>query len=289
MGVAESSAGNENAVRIMSIHKSRGLEFPIVFVSGLSKKFNKQDARERIALHPELGLGVDAIDPKRRIKIPTIRKKMIQKQIELESLGEELRVLYVALTRAKEKLIMTVTLGDAAKTMVSLSEEKEYCKRGTYESLCTGTSFLDWILQVSAGEQLPYEVSTVSVESLVEKKIEQILQHSYNYGALREKQAEIPEWLKEKFSYVYPYEKEMNIPGKVSVSELKKEAMDEMVLEMFEEPETVPYVPAFLREERKGTGAERGTAYHRVMECIDLSKIMHSDEVKEQIAQLVVS
>ena len=104
MGVAESSAGNENAVRIMSIHKSKGLEFPIVFVSGLSKKFNKQDARERIALHPELGLGVDAIDPKRRIKIPTIRKKMIQKQIELESLGEELRVLYVALTRAKEKI-----------------------------------------------------------------------------------------------------------------------------------------------------------------------------------------
>ena len=289
MGVAESSAGNENAVRIMSIHKSKGLEFPIVFVSGLSKKFNKQDARERIALHPELGLGVDAIDPKRRIKIPTIRKKMIQKQIELESLGEELRVLYVALTRAKEKLIMTGALGDAAKTMVSLSEEKGYCKRGTYESLCTGTSFLDWILQVSAGEQLPYEVSTVSVESLVEKKIEQILQYSYNYGALREKQAEIPEWLKEKFSYVYPYEKEMNIPGKVSVSELKKEAMDEMVLEMFEEPEAVPYVPAFLREERKGTGAERGTAYHRVMECIDLSKIRHSDEVKEQIAQLVVS
>ena len=87
----------------MSIHKSKGLEFPVVFVCGLGRNFNKQDTRSRMVLHPELGIGIDWIDGERRIKTPTILKRAIAKQIELENLGEELRVLYVALTRAKEQ------------------------------------------------------------------------------------------------------------------------------------------------------------------------------------------
>lgn len=287
MGEAESGAGNENAVRVMSIHKSKGLEFPIVFVSGLAKKFNKQDARERIALHPELGLGVDAIDPEKRVKIPTIRKKMIQKQIELESLGEELRVLYVALTRAREKLIMTGAMNDAADKLLAISREKQFCRRGSYESLCGGAGFLDWILQASAGENPPYEINIVSIDSLVGKKVEQTLLQTYDYEELRGKKAEVSEYLDEKFSYEYPHQKEMNIPGKVSVSDLKKEAMEEAVPEMFEEPEIIPYIPAFLREKRKESAAERGTAYHRVLECMDLSGIRHSEPVKERIEALV--
>ena len=288
MGEAESGAGNENAVRIMSIHKSKGLEFPIVFVSGLAKKFNKQDTRERIALHPQLGLGLDVIDPKMRMKMPTLRKKMIQKQIELESLGEELRILYVALTRAREKLIMTGALEDAENRLLEILKEKQFAERGSYESLCTAGGFLDWILQASAGDDLPYEIKVVSVESLVEKKVEQALLQAYDYAALREKKSEASEQLNEKFSYEYPQEKEMSIPGKVSVSELKKEAMEEAVLEMFEEPEMIPYIPVFLREERKGNAAERGTAYHRVLECMDLAGIRHSDQVKERMEELVL-
>lgn len=286
-GVAESSVGNENAVRIMSIHKSKGLEFPIVFVSGLAKKFNKQDARERIAMHSDLGLGCDAIDPERRIKLPTLHKKMIQKQIELESLGEELRVLYVALTRAKEKLIMTGTLKNAPEEVLGLARERELCQRGRYESLCGGSSFLDWILQVSAGETAPFEMTYVTVESLVEKKVQKALETQYDHAALRSKKTEVSESLKEKFEYQYPYQDETNIPGKVSVSELKKAAMEEETLELFEEPEIVPYIPAFLREERKGSATERGTAYHRIAECMDLSGIRHSDQVKERMSVLV--
>ncbi len=286
-GVAESSAGNENAVRIMSIHKSKGLAFPIVFVSGLAKKFNKQDARERIAMHPDLGLGCDAIDPKKRIKIPTLHKKMIQKQIELEGLGEELRVLYVALTRVREKLIMTGALKNAVGEAAALAEEKELCKRGRYESLCSGGSFLDWILEASAGEAVPFAINFLTVEALVEKKVEQALEQTYDYAALRNKKAEIPEGLREKFTYEYPHRKEMSIPGKVSVSELKKAAMEEAVLEMFEEPEIVPYIPVFLREERKGSATERGTAYHRILECMDLSEIRHSEQVKERMEVLI--
>lgn len=287
-GVAESSAGNENAVRIMSIHKSKGLEFPIVFVSGLAKRFNKQDARERIAMHPDLGLGTDAIDPEKRIKVPTLHKKMIQKQIELESLGEELRVLYVALTRAKEKMVMTASLKNAAEEVQKLVREKEYCERGRYESLCGGGSFLDWILEVSGGEKTPFAWRFVTLESLTQKKVEQAVLQQYDYAALRMEKGEVSEELQERFSYSYPHMAEMSIPGKVSVSELKKAAVEEDVREMFEEPEIVPYIPAFLREERKGSATERGTAYHRIMECMDLSGIRHSNQVKERIEQLVL-
>ena len=286
-GVAEGSAGNENAVRIMSIHKSKGLEFPIVFVSGSAKKFNKQDVRERIAMHPDLGLGTDAIDPERRIKMPTLHKKIIQKQIELESLGEELRVLYVALTRAKEKLIITGVLKNAFDEVEKISREKELCSRGRYESLCGGNSFLDWILQVSAGEETPFVWSYVTLDELVEKKTEQTLEQKYDYAGLRAENAEVPKKLKERFSYEYPYRDQRGIPGKVSVSELKKAAMEEDVREMFEEPQIIPYIPAFLREERKIGAAERGTAYHTVMECMDFEGIHHSDQVKKQIEALV--
>ena len=288
-GVAENSTGDENAVRIMSIHKSKGLEFPVVFVSGLSKKFNKQDAREKIAMHPELGLGLDAIDPEKRIKFPTLPKKVIQKQIELESLGEELRVLYVALTRAKEKLIMTGTMKNAAEEVNALLKEKEFCQRGVYESLCGGGSYLDWILQVSVGENPPFAICEVTVSDLARKKVERTLEEGYNYATLLNRKVEVSKELKERFSYVYPYQKEMEIPGKVSVSELKKEAMEEAVLELFEEPEIVPYVPAFLREERKISATERGTAYHRILECMDLEGIHHSDQVKERVENLVKS
>ena len=287
-GVAESTSGNENAVRIMSIHKSKGLEFPIVFVSGLSKKFNKQDSRERIAMHPKLGIGVDAIDPEKRIKLPTLSKKIIQKEIELESLAEELRVLYVALTRAREKLILTGALKNAAEVFGEHEREKHLLERGRYESLCGGSSFLDWILEALAGENPPLEVNIVTVESLVKAKIEQAVESRYDYEMLRGKKEEVPELLKERFEFQYPYQKDERIPGKVSVSELKMAAMEEEALQMFEEPEVIPYIPAFLREERKGSATERGTAYHRVLECMDLSGIRHSDQVKERMENLVL-
>lgn len=288
-GVAEGAAGNENAVQIMSIHKSKGLEFPIVFVAGLGKKFNKQDARERIAMHPELGLGTDAINPEKRMRIPTLQKKMIQKQIELESLGEELRVLYVALTRAKEKLIMTGALKNAEEEVLKIAGENAMCSRGRYESLCAGSCYLDWILQVSAGEHTTFTWNYIRAEELVQRTVEKALEKKYDYEAFRQKKADVPQSLKQRLEYEYAYKQELGISGKVSVSELKKAAMEEDVQEMFEEPEIVPYIPAFLREKRKIHGAERGTAYHRVLECMDLEGIRHSEQVKERIAQLVDS
>ena len=127
-GEADITASQENTVKIMSIHKSKGLEFPIVFVSGLGKLFNQQDARASLVIHPDLGIGADWIDTKRRTKAPTLLKKAVQRQIQLENLGEELRVLYVALTRAKEKLYLTGAVSRLEKRVEGLelikNEEK---------------------------------------------------------------------------------------------------------------------------------------------------------------------
>ena len=125
------------------------------------------------------------------------------------------------------------------------------------------------------------------MEDLVREKVVQELEKRYDYEALRAQKEPISETLQERFSYEYPYKHELAVAGKVSVSELKKAAMEEDVRELFEEPEIVPYIPAFLREERKNTGAERGTAYHRVLECIELSDVKHSDQIKERIDKMV--
>ena len=111
--VNQADAGN-GAVQIMTIHKSKGLEFPIVFAAGMGKQFNFQDINSRFLIHPDMGFGVDVILPEKRLILSTVHKQIIRRQLKRESLGEELRVLYVALTRAKEKLIITGTIAKLA-------------------------------------------------------------------------------------------------------------------------------------------------------------------------------
>src|SRR5699024_11019415 len=109
-GEASVLSENDDSVKIMSIHSSKGLEFPIVFVCGMGKQINMQDARDSIVLHPDLGIGAPCVDEKLRIRTKTLLQKAVQQEIALESLGEELRILYVALTRAKERLVLTGTV-----------------------------------------------------------------------------------------------------------------------------------------------------------------------------------
>ena len=142
---------NEDTVRIMSIHKSKGLEFPVVFVSGLGKRFNMTDANAGLVIHPDLGVGCNAIRPGLRIKAPSLMRQVIQKQLKLESLGEELRVLYVALTRAKERLILTGTVEKldqkAAQWHRLYGQPQERLPYGILES---ASSFWGWILPALA-------------------------------------------------------------------------------------------------------------------------------------------
>ncbi len=144
-GEASSDGEYSDAVRIMTIHKSKGLEFPVVFVSGMGKRWNNQDANSKVVLHADFGLGPEYIDAKLRVKSPTLMKRVIARSIILENEAEELRILYVALTRAKEKLILTGYQKGLEKKLIDLHVYEPQQKLLTYEKLTGAQSYLDWI------------------------------------------------------------------------------------------------------------------------------------------------
>ena len=296
-GEAELVGENEDAVNIMSIHKSKGLEFPVCFVSGMGKSFNKQDSRSKMILHPNLGVGLDIIEEDRRIKVPAFFKKVIARQTELESLGEELRVLYVAFTRAKEKLIITGCIKDEEM----LQQIREiYCgsnrKALNFKERAEAKTFLEWILPAAAASGSWDKVSYVTPWSMLEDEAaHQITEHV----SLRQRvqQAEevsdtLYEKIKEQLSYQYPHPDAIHLVTKYSVSELKHRAMRELaakeeedVTPKFLEEVSTPYVPAFMEGKAEvNQGALRGTAMHRLMECYDFTKMPDcSDEFAENI------
>lgn len=296
-GEAELVGENEAAVNIMSIHKSKGLEFPVCFVSGMGKSFNKQDSRSKMILHPNLGVGLDIIEEDRRIKVPAFFKKVIARQTELESLGEELRVLYVAFTRAKEKLIITGCIKDEEM----LQQIREiYCgsnrKALNFKERAEAKTFLEWILPAAAASGSWDKVSYVTPWSMLEDEAaHQITEHV----SLRQRvqQAEevsdtLYEKIKEQLSYQYPHPDAIHLVTKYSVSELKHRAMRELaakeeedVTPKFLEEVSTPYVPAFMEGKAEvNQGALRGTAMHRLMECYDFTKMPDcSDEFAENI------
>ena len=291
-GEADMVGENEDVVRIMSIHKSKGLEFPIVIVSGMGKNFNKQDTRSKMVLHPELGIGLDYMDGKKRIKSPTIAKKAIAKQIDLENLGEELRVLYVALTRAKEKLILTGTLKDAPEKLEFFRQQANLSKAAdrplSYLTREGASGYLDWILPavLSYGDKYPVRIVEAAelVLDEVENQLEQNEDLTERIEEIEAADTQLVGQLKQRFSQRYPYQTDILRKNKYSVSELKHRAMrerfeaeqEETVPAFLEEPVT-PTIPLFIQREESveqetpNRGALRGTAVHRVMECYDFA------------------
>lgn len=250
-GEADMVGENEDVVRIMSIHKSKGLEFPIVIVSGMGKNFNKQDTRSKMVLHPELGIGLDYMDGKLRIKSPTIAKKAIAKQIDLENLGEELRVLYVALTRAKEKLILTGTLKDAPEKLEFFRQQANLSKAAdrplSYLTREGASGYLDWILPavLSYGDKYPVRIVEAAelVLDEVENQLEQNEDLTERIEEIEAADTQLVGQLKQRFSQRYPYQVDVLRKNKYSVSELKHRAMRERF-----EAEQEETVPAFLEE-----------------------------------------
>ena len=250
-GEADMVGENEDVVRIMSIHKSKGLEFPIVIVSGMGKNFNKQDTRSKMVLHPELGIGLDYMDGKKRIKSPTIAKKAIAKQIDLENLGEELRVLYVALTRAKEKLILTGTLKDAPEKLEFFRQQANLSKAAdrplSYLTREGASGYLDWILPAVLSYGDKYPVRIVEAAELVLDEVENQLEQNENLTERIEEieaaDTQLVGQLKQRFLQRYPYQVDVLRKNKYSVSELKHRAMRERF-----EAEQEETVPAFLEE-----------------------------------------
>ena len=299
-GEADLTGEQDDVVRIMSIHKSKGLEFPVVFVSGLGKNFNRQDVRSRMVLHPEFGMGLDRMDGKRRVKTPTIAKRAIAKQIDLENLGEELRVLYVALTRAKEKLILTGCRKGAAEQVERARQQETLSGPLYYADREGATGYLDWLIPAVCSYGEHYEVHVTPVTELlageVQRDVESLITHAELMEEIKNADQERRRELEERFSFRYPHEKALTQKNKYSVSELKHRAMrerqqleDEETTPVFLQEELLPYLPPFVRkltqeEEPVNQGALRGTAMHRVMECYDFASGIAPHE---QIAQML--
>ena len=282
-GEADTLDENADVVRIMSIHKSKGLEFPVVFVSGLSKRFNMQDANQSLIVDMDLGVAVDYVDSGRRIKNKTLRRAVLSAKMKEDNLAEELRVLYVALTRAREKLILTAVL-DKAEEKWELSRMTGQEKL-TYLDFCEAGSYMDFLLPILPKTGIA--VTTLGTEDLVAEEIREQLRMGDRRELLQrvtdgktplpgdpeENERKLAK-LRERFAYAYPYPGLQKLYTKTTVSELKIAAMaekDEAAFHTFEEKEVVPYIPAFRREQEKVSGAVRGNAFHRTMELLDFS------------------
>lgn len=321
-GEANTLSENEDTVRIMSIHGSKGLEFPIVFVCGMGKQINMQDARESIVLHPDLGIGSPYVDTQLRIRTRTILQKAVQREILLESLGEELRILYVALTRAKEKLILTGVISkleDTLKSFEMLKKQEE--ERLPYGLRVKGKSYLDWVLKALARHRAMkplyemYKLSVYPFNEMYDKEpdftvrqvqpLELVLDEAQLRTEEMLKKGELLLWdskevydekwrelFKDSFSYEYPYEAEGAIPAKLTVSEVKRmqnEDIEESEM-LLKEKETEEIVPFFMQETKEELkGAAKGTLYHRVWENLDYDKIDTKEQIEEQLKNILTA
>ena len=273
----ETGASDENAdvVRIMSIHKSKGLEFPVCFVSGLSKRFNRQDSVAPVLMDMDLGLAIDWVDPTARIRHTTLKKNVLARKLNADSMGEELRVLYVALTRAEEKLILTGTC----------KEDKlpqEDATQGAYGysalRLQEASSYYDLVLP--AWQSVGRRLQICTQEELLQAEL---VRASLGYNSrqkLFEEAGKEPEAaelaLCERLQKPYAHENLAGLFVKTTVSELKKEGMQEEAAEgltLFPEEEVVPYLPQFVREQEENvSGTTRGSAYHRLLEIFPFER-----------------
>lgn len=282
-GEADTLDENADVVRIMSIHKSKGLEFPVVFVSGLSKRFNMQDANQSLIVDMDLGVAVDYVDSVRRIKNKTLRRAVLSAKMKEDNLAEELRVLYVALTRAREKLILTAVL-DKADEKWELAQMTGQ-ERLTYLDFCEAGSYMDFLLPILPKTGIA--VKTLRTEDLAAEELGEQLRMGDRREQLRliacgetpltgdpEENERKLMHLRERFAYQYPHPGLQKLYTKTTVSELKIAAMaekDEAAFHTFEEKEVVPYIPGFRREQEKVSGAVRGNAFHRTMELLDFT------------------
>lgn len=237
----------EDVVQVMSIHKSKGLEFPVVFVSGLGKMFNNQDVRDRVVLHPGLGIGMDVTDINRRLKTPGLTRQFLSRKIAMENTGEELRVLYVAMTRAKEKLILTGILKKAGEKLEQYGVNVKKAQEGQERSVQEGqesisflkrlnaNTFFQFILMACAAYPLKYPAVLIRQSDLEGIQEAHLAEEGLTKIELLAKLKEAdPFWEQEvarRLSYQYPYEEETTMRTKVSVSELKHRAMDKRMEE----------------------------------------------------------
>lgn len=287
-----------DGVQIMSIHRSKGLEFPVVLLAGLNRPINRTDERAPVLFHPKLGVGPKGVDPKLRVEYPTLARKAVQLKLEEESKAEELRLLYVAMTRAREKLIMTFSMSDAWKELSSLLPESG--PRPDPQALQEKDSVAQWLLlpvlartdaqALRLGSQSPRSISASDWDiRLVAGERPLALSDGVREAKLRPEQAEGEGLDLSLLDWTYPWKALGDMPSKVTATQLKGRTLDQEAAEDTRPPIPAPAFPQprFQQEERGLTAAERGTVLHTVMELIDLEKADTVTGVQSELERLV--
>lgn len=314
MGSAKILGESENVVRIMSIHKSKGLEFPVVFLCGTGKGFNLMDLNKNILYHHDMGFGPDYIDLEKRISYSTIVKAAIKKKIMIETLSEEMRILYVAFTRAKEKLIITGAVKNMEKsinkwnTSVKSKEQKlpEYI-------VLYGRNYLDWIcpslmrhkdgkilrdlidsnIFCDKSDESKWSIRIWDKDKLINENIEE---EKENFDIVKKleflsgntEKSDYSEKVKTILNYNYKYKEETRIPAKLTVSEIKrmiqKRTIDEESERIIKDGELKK--PLFLQEKAGFSAAEKGTLTHLVMQHINLDYVKSKENIINEVNRL---
>jgi len=276
-------AESANSVKIMSIHKSKGLEFPVVIIANTAKAYNLQDSRKSVVFHSKLGLGTMLIDNKRRVKYTTIARSAIQRKLNDEMLSEEARVLYVAMTRAKEKLIITATLKDAARTFEKI------------QALPSGK--IDPQLMMSMGNMAEWILAGIHDENNPDVLVNTIVTGSST--ATQSIQSDTSELIMPKttlqkpdFTFEYPYASSINLPSKITVTDITKQIdIDPDSSVWLREPgefQKSEVKPLFLQNKQKMTASERGILLHLVMQHLDYDILSAEPEKKDVDKQLQI-
>ena len=304
----ELSSTRGSGVKIMSIHKSKGLEFPVVILGRLSSRMNNQDEREPMLFHVQMGVGPYGLDTERGIRYPTLARSAVQLKLKQERCAEELRLLYVAMTRAREKLILVCTQRDAYSTLKDLSVTAGFPMDP--QILATRGSMGEWVLSAaltrreadclrSAGGEpqslFVEEDSPWDIRLLDGQKPEKEPRKKSDDAVMGWKEEELP---LENLQWVYPHSGAEDIPSKLTATQLKGRFQDEEIAEEAEsieharraapQPRPVTFrTPSFLEGERPLTSAQRGTAQHLFMQLCDPGKASTVQGGEEELRRLV--
>lgn len=320
LGAARALGEQEDVVRIMTIHSSKGLEFPVVFVAGLARNFNTMDLKKFYMLDKEFGFAAKYINPEKRISYPSLPQLAFRRKHKMEMLAEEMRVLYVALTRAKEKLYLISSVKDAEKTISKWQDEASHPEWLLNEYLrASASGYIDWIgpalirhrdcdslrgseASTMAGDEISghpsrWKIETITAEEVATYADEKTEEHESLMDMVAEGKpvkidSALSEEVRKQLSWNYHFREAATHRSKQSVTELKRnhETRDEesgtQMIRRFTKP--ILNRPRFMQE-KKLTPAERGTAMHMVMQHIDLTKPVNDLTLDLQLEKMVES
>jgi ATP-dependent helicase/nuclease subunit A len=298
---APSSA--DDCVTIMSIHKSKGLEFPVVFLSDLSRRFNLEDTRQPVLVHQSLGVGAYVLDRETLVRYPTIARNVIAMEQKKETISEELRVLYVAMTRPKSRLIMTMCKKKLTKEIEKLAADAALPM--PVELSASAGALGDWVLMAALCRTEAGQLHAIARPEETTMGPWPWDIHFYEASDLRPAEAaagetqplavptvEVPdrETVAAAMAYTYPYLADTLIPSKLTATQLKGRSLDQEAAEDAA-TEELPAVhvskPQFRQGLRELTAAEKGTATHLVMQFADFSACTTEEGVRQEIDRLV--